>query len=99
MDEEVSEQVNFSRNPKLEGDGSYYAVLHLYSALPELCIYNGKSLFSVATGNFIEPNTMIGAVRLSIPKDALDDLERMREARKHDVILNEVVNAMMDKDE
>ena len=99
LDEEVSEQVNFSRSPKLEDDGSYYAVLHLYSALPELCISNGKSLLSVATGKFIEPNTMIGAIKLNIPRDALDDLERMREVRKHDVILNEVVNAMMDKDE
>lgn len=99
LDEEVSEQVNFSRSPKLEGDGSYYAVLHLYSALPELCIYDGKSLFSVTAGKFIEPNTMIGAIKLNIPRDALDDLERMREVRKHDVILNEVVNAMMDKDE
>ena len=94
LDEEVSEQVNFSRRPKLESDGSYYAVLHLYSALPELCIYNGKSLLSVVTGNFIESKNMIGAIKLNIPRNALDDLERLREVRKHEVMLNEVVNAM-----
>ena len=99
LDEEVSEQVNFSRSPKLEDDGCYYAVLHLYSALPELCISNGKSLLSVATGKFIEPNIMIGAIKLNIPRDAFDDLIRMREVRKHDVMLYEIVNAMIDKDD
>ena len=99
LDEEVSEQVNFSKSPKLEDDGSYYEVLHLYSALPELCISNGKSLLSVATGKFIEPNTMIGAIKLNIPRDAFDDLIRMREVRKHDVLLDEIVNAMIDKDD
>ena len=99
LDEEVSEQVNFSKSPKLEDDGSYYVVLHLYSALPELCISNGKSLLSVATGKFIEPNTMIGAIKLNIPRDAFDDLIRMREVRKHDVLLDEIVNAMIDKDD
>lgn len=94
LDEEVSEQVNFSRSPKLEGDGSFYAVLHLYSALPDLCIYDGKSLVSTVTENFIEPNTIIGAIKLNIPKDAMDELIRMREVRKHDVIINEVVNAI-----
>lgn len=94
LDEEVSEQVNFSRSPKLEGDGSFYAVLHLYSALPDLCIYDGKSLVSTITENFIEPNTIIGAIKLNIPKDAMDELIRMREVRKHDVIINEVVNAI-----
>ena len=94
LDEEVSEQVNFSRSPKLEGDGSFYAVLHLYSALPDLCIYDGKSLISTVTENFIEPNTIIGAIKLNIPKDAMDELERMREVRKHDVLVKEVVNAI-----
>lgn len=94
LDEEVSEQVNFSRSPKLEGDGSFYAVLHLYSALPDLCIYDGKSLVSTVTENFIEPNTIIGAIKLNIPKDAMDELERMREVRKHDVLIKEVVNAI-----
>lgn len=94
MDEEVSEQVNFSRSPKLEGDGSFYAVLHLYSALPDLCIYDGKSLVSTVTESFIEPNTIIGAIKLNIPKDAMDELERMREVRKHDVLIKEVVNAI-----
>ena len=94
LDEEVSEQVNFSRSPKLEGDGSFYAVLHLYSALPDLCIYDGKSLVSTVTENFIEPNTIIGAIKLNIPKDAMDELERMREVRKHDVLVKEVVNAI-----
>lgn len=94
LDEEVSEQVNFSRSPKLEGDGSFYAVLHLYSALPDLCIYDGKSLISTVTENFIEPNTIIGAIKLNIPKDAIDELERMREVRKHDVLVKEVVNAI-----
>ena len=94
LDEEVSEQVNFSRSPKLEGDGSFYAVLHLYSALPDLCIYDGKSLISTVTENFIEPNTIIGAIKLNIPKDAMDELERMREVRKHDVLIKEVVNAI-----
>lgn len=94
LDEEVPEQVNFSRSPKLEGDGSFYAVLHLYSALPDLCIYDGKSLVSTVTENFIEPNTIIGAIKLNIPKDAMDELIRMREVRKHDVIINEVVNAI-----
>lgn len=102
LDEEVSEQVNFSRSPKLEGDGSFYAVLHLYSALPDLCIYDGKSLVSTVTENFIEPNTIIGAIKLNIPKDAMDELVRMREVRKHDVLVNEVVNAIeksrMDED-
>lgn len=102
LDEEVSEQVNFSRSPKLEGDGSFYAVLHLYSALPDLCIYDGKSLVSTVTENFIEPNTIIGAIKLNIPKDAMDELERMREVRKHDVLIKEVVNAIeksrMDED-
>lgn len=102
LDEEVSEQVNFSRSPKLEGDGSFYAVLHLYSALPDLCIYDGKSLVSTVTENFIEPNTIIGAIKLNIPKDAMDELERMREVRKHDVLVKEVVNAIeksrMDED-
>lgn len=92
LDEEVSEQVNFSRSPKLEGDGSFYAVLHLYSALPDLCIYDGKSLVSTVTESFIEPNTIIGAIKLNIPKDAMDELERMREVRKHDVLIKEVVN-------
>lgn len=94
LDEEVSEQVNFSRSPKLEGDGSFYAVLHLYSALPDLCIYDGKSLVSTVTENFIELNTIIGAIKLNIPKDAMDELERMREVRKHDVLVKEVVNAI-----
>lgn len=94
LDEEVSEQVNFSRSPKLEGDGSFYAVLHLYSALPDLCIYDGKSLVSTVTENFIEPNTIIGAIKLNIPKDAMGELERMREVRKHDVLIKEVVNAI-----
>lgn len=94
LDEEVSEQVNFSRSPKLEGDGSFYAVLHLYSALPDLCIYDGKSLVSTVTENFIEPNTIIGAIKLNIPNDAMDELERMREVRKHDVLIKEVVNAI-----
>lgn len=94
LDEEVSEQVNFSRSPKLEGDGSFYAVLHLYSALPDLCIYDGKSLVSTVTESFIEPNTIIGAIKLNIPKDAMDELERMREVRKHDVLVKEVVNAI-----
>lgn len=94
LDEEVSEQVNFSRSPKLEGVGSFYAVLHLYSALPDLCIYDGKSLVSTVTENFIEPNTIIGAIKLNIPKDAMDELERMRELRKHDVLIKEVVNAI-----
>ena len=94
LDEEVSEQVNFSRSPKLEGDGSFYAVLHLYSALPDLCIYDGKSLVSTVTESFIEPNTIIGAIKLNIPKDAMDELERMREVRKHDVLIKEVVNAI-----
>lgn len=94
LDEEVSEQVNFSRSPKLEGDGSFYAVLHLYSALPDLCIYDGKSLVSTVTENSIEPNTIIGAIKLNIPKEALDELERMREVRKHDVLIKEVVNAI-----
>ena len=94
LDEEVSEQVNFSRSPKLEGDGSFYAVLHLYSALPDLCLYDGKSLVSTVTENFIEPNTIIGAIKLNIPKDAMDELERMREVRKHDVLIKEVVNAI-----
>lgn len=94
LDEEVSEQVNFSRSPKLEGDGSFYAVLHLYSALPDLCIYDGKSLVSTVTENFIEPNTIIGAIKLNIPKDAMDELERMREVRKHDVLIKEVVNTI-----
>lgn len=102
LDEEVSEQVNFSRSPKLEGDGSFYAVLHLYSALPDLCIYDGKSLVSTVTENFIELNTIIGAIKLNIPKDAMDELERMREVRKHDVLVKEVVNAIeksrMDED-
>lgn len=102
LDEEVSEQVNFSRSPKLEGDGSFYAVLHLYSALPDLCIYDGKSLVSTVTENFIEPNTIIGAIKLNIPKDAMDELVRMREVRKHDVLVKEVVNAIeksrMDED-
>ncbi len=102
LDEGVSEQVNFSRSPKLEGDGSFYAVLHLYSALPDLCIYDGKSLVSTVTENFIEPNTIIGAIKLNIPKDAMDELERMREVRKHDVLIKEVVNAIeksrMDED-
>ena len=102
LDEEVSEQVNFSRSPKLEGDGSFYAVLHLYSALPDLCIYDGKSLVSTVTESFIEPNTIIGAIKLNIPKDAMDELERMREVRKHDVLVKEVVNAIeksrMDED-
>ena len=102
LDEEVSEQVNFSRSPKLEGDGSFYAVLHLYSALPDLCIYDGKSLVSTVTENFIEPNTIIGAIKLNIPKDAMDELERMREVRKHDVLVKEVINAIeksrMDED-
>ena len=94
LDEGASEQVNFSRSPKLEGDGSFYAVLHLYSALPDLCIYDGKSLVSTVTENFIEPNTIIGAIKLNIPKDAMDELERMREVRKHDVLIKEVVNAI-----
>ena len=94
LDEGVSEQVNVSRSPKLEGDGSFYAVLHLYSALPDLCIYDGKSLVSTVTENFIEPNTIIGAIKLNIPKDAMDELERMREVRKHDVLIKEVVNAI-----
>lgn len=94
LDAEVSEQVNFSRSPKLEGDGSFYAVLHLYSALPDLCIYDGKSLVSTVTENFIELNTIIGAIKLNIPKDAMDELERMREVRKHDVLVKEVVNAI-----
>lgn len=94
LDEEVSEQVNFSRSPKLEGDGSLYAVLHLYSSFPDLCIYDGKSLISTVTENFIEPNTIIGAIKLNIPKDAMDELERMREVRKHDVLIKEVVNAI-----
>lgn len=94
LDEEVSEQVNFSRSPKLEGDGSFYAVLHLYSALPDLCIYDGKSLVSTVTESFIEPNTIIGVIKLNIPKDAMDELERMREVRKHDVLIKEVVNAI-----
>lgn len=102
LDEEVSEQVNFSRSPKLEGDGSFYAVLHLYSALPDLCIYDGKSLVSTVTENFIEPNTIIRAIKLNIPKDAMDELVRMREVRKHDVLVKEVVNAIeksrMDED-
>ena len=102
LDEEVSEQVNFSRSLKLEGDGSFYAVLHLYSALPDLCIYDGKSLVSTVTESFIEPNTIIGAIKLNIPKDAMDELERMREVRKHDVLVKEVVNAIeksrMDED-
>lgn len=102
LDEEVSEQVNFSRSLKLEGDGSFYAVLHLYSALPDLCIYDGKSLVSTVTENFIEPNTIIGAIKLNIPKDAMDELVRMREVRKHDVLVKEVVNAIeksrMDED-
>lgn len=102
LDEEVSEQVNFSRSPKLEGDGSFYAVLHLYSALPDLCIYDGKSLVSTVTENFIEPNTIIGAIKLNISKDAMDELVRMREVRKHDVLVKEVVNAIeksrMDED-
>ena len=94
LDEEVSEQVNFSRSPKLEDDGSLYAVLHLYSSFPDLCIYDGKSLISTVTENFIEPNTIIGAIKLNIPKDAMDELERMREVRKHDVLVKEVVNAI-----
>ena len=94
LDEGVSGQVNFSRSPKLEGDGSFYAVLHLYSALPDLCIYDGKSLVSTVTESFIEPNTIIGAIKLNIPKDAMDELERMREVRKHDVLIKEVVNAI-----
>lgn len=94
LDEEIKEQVNFSRNPKLEGDGSYYVVLHLYSDVPELCIDEDKLLLSVATGNFIKPKDMVGAIKLNIPKDALDDLESMREVRRHDVIRYELANAI-----
>ena len=43
---------------------------------------------------FIEPNTIIGVIKLNIPKDAMDELERMREVRKHDVLIKEVVNAI-----
>ena len=94
LDEEIKEQVNFSRNPKLEGDGSYYVVLHLYFDVPELCIDEDKLLLSVATGNFIKPKDMVGAIKLNIPKDALDDLESMREVRRHDVIRYELANAI-----
>ena len=62
--------------------------------MPDLCIYDGKSLISTVTENFIEPNTIIGAIKLNIPKDAMDELERMREVRKHDVLVKEVVNAI-----
>ena len=93
--EEIKEQFNFSKKPKLECDEhscSYYLVAHLYSAFPELCIYDGKVLVSVTSGEHIDIKGIIGAMRVNIPNEVFDDIERMRDARKHDVLLHDVVN-------
>lgn len=97
LKEEVAEQNTFSRYPKFECDEhsySYYIVLHLYSALPDLCIYDGKVLVSANTGEHIDLENIIGATKLDIPEDALNDLEGLRHARKRDVMLHEVVSSI-----
>lgn len=94
LKEEVAEQNTFSRSPKFECDEyscSYYVVIHLYSAFPDLCIYDGKVLVSAYSGEYVDSKNIIGAVKLNIPNDALDDLVTLRTARRHDVMLHEIV--------
>ena len=93
--EEIKEQFSFSKKPKFECDEhscSYYLVAHLYSAFPELCIYDGKVLISVTSDEHIDSKDIIGAMRVNIPNEVFDDIERMRDVRKHDVLLHDVVN-------
>ena len=94
LKEEVAEQNTFSRSPKFEcdeGSCSYYVVLHLYSSFPDLCFYDGKILVSVYSGECVDLKNVIGAVKLNIPNDALEDLMTLRIARKQDVILHEII--------
>jgi hypothetical protein len=56
-----------------------------------LCIYDGKVLVSAYSGEYVDLKNIIGAVKLNIPNDALDDLVTLRTARKHDVMLHEIV--------
>lgn len=93
--EEIKEQFNFSKKPKFKCDEyscSYYLVAHLYSDFPELCTYDGKFLMSMTSGECIDNNVIIGAMRVNIPNEVFDDIERMRDAKKHDVLLHDVVN-------
>ena len=93
-EDEVRKLYKFSYAPKFESDGllgSYYIVVHHFADKPELCHWNG-SVLKNQEGISIMEREVIGAIKVDIPYEAIQSLEKWREMNFKEVTLHEMAN-------